>query len=444
MSDQDTSADPDTVRLLWTDLHGIARGISMPADQYEHAVDEGVGFANGIAEVTLEPGLLEDPKYGPQHGDMIAVPDPESLMPVDWREGSAVVPSDLTTVDGRPFDLCSRSVLKSVLEDLRDEGYHTYAGVESEFSLLAPGEDGWVPYNTRSSYDLGAVDQAADLIGTWNDALRTAGYTPLGVHQESQPGQYEINVRYEDALRTADGIVFLRHMVRATSREAGLKATFMPRPHSGEDANGMHFHLSLWDETGETNRFESSENDIEFPAGKHPDPAGLSETGRHFVGGLLDHMKGLTAVCAPTVNSYKRLLPGIWAPVNIAWGPDNRSTVLRLPPELGPATRIEHRGADTAANPYLAMAATLAAGLDGIRNRTSPGEPTLENAYHEDYDRLPRTLWDALHHLERDDVLVEALGEDLVAEFAKLKRDEFDRYQDRITEWEREEYLDEF
>lgn len=444
MSTQHTPSDLRTVRLLWTDLNGVARGISLPADEYEHALEEGVGFANGVAELTLEPGLLDDPKYGPESGDMMAVPDPDSLLPVSWADGAAVAPADLTTVDGRPFDLCGRGALRRVLDDLAAEGFVPKVGVESEFSVLAEGDDGWEPFNERCSYDLTAVDQAGDLIETWSDAMATAGYETLGVHQESQPGQYEINVRYDDALTTADGIMFLRHMVKATTSRAGLKATFMPRPHSAEDANGMHYHLSLWDADGETNRFADLEDDIAFPAGKHPERAGLSATGRHFVGGLLDHMQALTAVCAPTVNSYKRLLPGIWAPVNVAWGPDNRSTVLRLPPELGPATRIEHRVTDTSANPYLSLAATLAAGLDGIRKETDPGEPTLRNAYHEDYERLPRTLPAALDALERDGVLRDALGEPLVAEFVKLKRDEFDRYQDHVSEWEQAEYRDEF
>jgi glutamine synthetase len=445
-----TQHDPETfetVRLVWTDLNGIARGILMPSDQFEHATDEGVGFANGVAEFTLEPGLLEDPLFGPQSGDMLAVPDPASLMPVSWQEGHVTAFADLATVDGEPFDLCTRSALRRVMDDLADEGFVPMVGVESEFSLLAPGEgEKWVPYNTRSSYDMTGVDQASDLATTWRDAMAAAGFDLLGVHHESQPGQFEVNLRYDDALATADGITFFRHMLKATARRAGLKATFMPRPHSGEDANGMHFHLSLWDEAREENLFAGGPDaaDLEFPAGKHPHDAGISDAARHFVGGLLEHMAALTAVCAPTVNSYKRLVPGIWAPVNIAWGPDNRTTVLRIPPELEGATRIEHRVPDTSSNPYLALAATLAAGLDGIRNGIDPGEPTLANAYHEEHERLPRTLWEALEHLERDEVLVEALGQNLVTEFVKLKRDEFDRYQDHVSEWEREEYLDEF
>ena len=445
MCSQHTPDDVSTVRVLWTDINGIARGITLPADQYEHAIDEGIGFANGVMELTLEPGLLDDPKYGPQSGDMLAVPDQASLMRVGWSEETAVVCSDLRTVDGEPFDVCGRSVLRRVVDELTNEGLVPRVGVEPEFSLLAPdGEGGWEPYNSRSSYDFDALDQSRDLISTWTRAMSTAGYKLLGIHQESQPGQYEVNIRYDDAVSMADGFVFFRQMIRSTARNAGFRTTFMPRPYTDEDANGLHFHISLWDDDLSTNRFSSTEDDITFPAGKHPETAGVSDVGRHFVGGVLEHMKPLTAICAPTINSYKRLLPGIWAPVNIAWGPDNRSTVVRLPPELGDSTRIEQRVTDTSANPYLALAATLAAGFNGIRNEIDPGEPTMKNAYHEPYERLPRTLPEALNHLEQCDVLTDALGDSLVTEFIKLKRDEFDRYQNYVTEWELNEYRDEF
>jgi glutamine synthetase len=440
-----TLSEYDDVRIVWTDLNGVARGITLPGERAAHAYEEGVGFANGVAELTLEPGLLDDPQYGAESGDMLAVPDPDSARPVAWEDNTAAVFADLTTVDGGRFDLCARSALRGVLDDLESEGYRAMAGVEPEFSVLSPdGDDGWEPYNDRCSYDLSAVDAASDLIGDWTNAMAAAGHDVLGVHQESQPGQYEVNLAYDDALTTADGVCFFRHMLKSVTRRHGHKASLMPRPHTGEDANGLHFHLSLWDLGESENVFRSDDDDIRFPAGKHPPEAGLSETGRHFVGGLLDHMKALTAICAPTVNSYKRLLPGIWAPVNVAWGPDNRSTVLRLPPELGSATRIEHRVPDAACNPYLGLAASLAAGLDGIRNETDPGAPTTENAYEESHDRLPRTLWAALDHLEADDVLTEALGPALVESFVRLKRDEFDRSMDQVSAWEREEYLHEF
>ncbi|WP_336361379.1 glutamine synthetase family protein [Haladaptatus sp. ZSTT2] len=445
MSVQLDTADIDWVRLVWTDLNGVARGISLPKAEYEHATDEGVGFANGVAELTLEPGLLDDPKYGPESGDMMAVPDEESLKPVSWEENTAMVFSDLTRVDGAQLDLCSRGVLKNVIDELEAEGYTPLAGIETEFSLMVETEDGLEPFNTRCSYDMDAVDQARSQFEDWREAMAAAGYEVTGAHQESQPGQYEVNIKYDDPLTAADGVMFFRHMLKAISRRHGLKATMMPRPYSGEDANGMHFHLSLWDSTVEENQFAAAENNLDFPAGQHPaEGAGISDDARYFIGGLLDHMKALTAICAPTVNSYKRLIPGIWAPSSIAWGPDNRSTVLRIPPELGSASRIEHRVPDTSINPYLAMAATLAAGLDGIKNETDPGEPTTKNAYNEDYETLPRTLWGALQHLEQDEVLRDALGDDLVTEFIKIKRDEFDRYQNHVTSWERDEYVDEF
>ena len=441
-----TLSEHNDVRVVWTDLNGVARGITLPAERVADPCEEVVGLANGVAELTLEPGLLDDPRYGAEGGDMIAVPDTDSVRPVAWADDTAAVFADLTTVDGERFDLCARSALRSVLGDLEDEGYRAMAGVESEFSVLSPdGDDGWEPYNDRCSYDLSAVDAASGLIADWTDAMESAGHDVLGVHQESQPGQYEVNLAYDDALTTADGICFFRHMLKSVTRTHGHKASLMPRPYAGEDANGLHFHLSLWDPEASKNVFRSDDDDITFPAGKHPaGGSGLSATGRHFVGGLLDHMKALTAICAPTVNSYKRLLPGIWAPVNIAWGPDNRSTVLRLPPELGSATRIEHRVPDSACNPYLGMAASLAAGLDGIRNETDPGEPTTANAYEESYERLPRTLWSALERLEGDDVLTEALGPALVGSFIRLKRDEFDRSMDHVSGWERDEYFDEF
>jgi glutamine synthetase len=436
----------ERVRLFWTDLNGVARGVLLPANEYEAAVEEGVGFANGVAELTLEPGLLDTPRYGAEGGDMMAVADPDSLREVAWADDTGAVFSSLTDVDGTPFDLCVRGALERVIEDLRSEGFRPFAGIEAEFSVLKPDGDGdWEPYNTRCSYDMNAVDMADDLIRAWSDAMEAAGSSVLGVHQESQPGQYEVNIQYDDALTTADSLMFFRHAAKAITSDQGYKASFMPRPYSGEDANGLHFHLSLWDEAEEQNCFASETGNLQFPAGKHPEgESGLSETARHFIGGLLDHMEELTAICAPTVNSYKRLLPGIWAPVNVAWGPDNRSTVLRVPPELGHAARVEHRVPDSACNPYLGLAATLAAGLDGIRNETNPGAPTMNNAYDEDYDSLPRTLWAALDELEADPVLTDALGEPLVEEFLNLKRAEFDRYMDAVTEWEREEYRDEF
>jgi glutamine synthetase len=311
-----------------------------------------------------------------------------------------------------------------------------------EFSLLDATED--LPFRSNTSYDIYETNSNHEFFNDCQQHLATAGYEVLGIHTESQPGQQEFKLERRDALTICDGILLFRQLIRSVAEQHEIRASFMPRPHTGEDANGMHLHLSLWDETENQNLFASDDANLGFPAGSYPPEAGLSDEARYFVGGLLEHMKAITAFAAPTVNSYSRLLPGQWAPVNITWGPDNRSTVVRIPPELGSATRVENRVPDPSANPYLIVAATLAAGLDGIENQTEPGEPTTENMYESDSDRLPRTLWEALNHLERNDVLSEALGASLVTEFIRIKRDEFTRYQGDVSEWERDTYVDAF
>lgn len=435
--------DFDTIRLFWSDIHGVLRGVSMPANTFEDAIDDGVSFANGVAELTLEPGILDDSQFGAETGDMFAVPEINTLMPLSWRDGEGAVFANLTTIDGQPFPLCTRTALQSVIDDFAEIGFTPAVGVEIEVSMCTD-TNSQEPFNARTSYDMAAIDSAADIVDEWNEAMDAAGYNLTSVHQESQPGQYEMTIEYGDPLSIMDGAMFLRHAVSVLARRRGINATFMPRPRTGEAANGMHFHISLWSETGEKNCFTGPANDaLQFPAGHRPEDAGLSDTARHFVGGLLSHIDALTAICAPTVNSYKRLVPDIWAPTTVGWGLDQRSTVLRIPPELGASARVEHRLPDSACNPYLAAAATLAAGLDGVRTNADPGDP-IEVIAAADEDRLPRTLWSALDALEANDVLRDALGDDLVTEFVKLKRDEFNRYQNSVSGWESEEYFSTF
>ena len=444
MNTQRTADEFERIHLVWTDLNGIPRGVAVPAAEYDHLLAEGAGFANGVAEFTLEPGLVANPAYPSEGGDMVAYPDGDTLVPAAWDDGVGLVFSDLEDVSGAEQPLCTRSLLERLVDECREAGYVPKVGVEPEFSLLTPTDDGFEPFNGRSSYDLDALDQASDMIRDWTHALEAAGYSVIGIHQESQPGQYEVNLEYDDPVTTADGVVLFRHMLKAVTRQYECEATMMPRPHSGEDANGMHFHVSLWDIDGEENLFAGTDRHLTFPTGQQPADAGLSADAVHFVGGIVEHLDALTAICNPTVNSYKRLIPGLWAPCNTAWGGDNRSVNLRIPPELEDRTRIEFRSPDTAANPYLALAATLAAGLDGIRNRIEPPEPTVGNAYEEGHERLPRTLVSALDALEGDDVLRDALGETLVEEYLKIKREEFDRYQQHVSDWELAEYGDEF
>ncbi|QCS42728.1 glutamine synthetase family protein [Natrinema versiforme] len=445
MGSNSAASEYDRVRVLWTDLNGIARGNVVPASTFDRQREDGFGFAAGVAELTLEPGLLENSTYGPESGDVVAVPDAAPPIPLEWREGVGLAFADLTHVDRTPFALCSRTALDRVTAALEAAGYVPRVGIELEFSVLRSADDGgYEPFNDRSSYAMDALDRATELIDDWTDAMTAAGLEVTCVHQESQPGQYEITFEHGDPIEIADGVAFVRHMLTSVANQHGVTASMMPAPYTGADANGMHVHLSLWDDALETNAFAAETNDLEFPSGTRPDGAGISAVARHAIAGLLAHSNALTAVCAPTVNSYRRLRPGSWAPVSIAWGPDNRSTVLRVPPHLGPATRLEFRLPDTSSNPYLVLAAVLAAGLDGIENQRDPPAPTTGNAQREEHERLPRTLWAALDHLEANEVVARQLGEPLVESFISIKRDEFDRYQGAVSEWERETYLDAF
>jgi len=200
-------SDYDQIRLVWTDLNGVGRGITMPADEAEHALEEGVGFANGVAELTLEPALLDDPKYGAEAGDMMAIPDPESVTPLEWTDDTAAVFTNFCRTSTAPLrPLWTHGGLRRVLDDLESEGFSPFAGIEMEFSVLSPDEDGeWAPFNDRCSYDLDALEQGADLIDDWREAMEAGGYHVLGAHQESQPGQYELNVEYDDPCRWQTG-----------------------------------------------------------------------------------------------------------------------------------------------------------------------------------------------------------------------------------------------
>lgn len=428
----DNSGEYTRFRLFWTDLNGVTRGSSLSTAALETARTEGVNFANAVSELTLGGRTLKEGAYSSATGDMVAVPDVRTVVPLDWRADEAAVFADLETVDGEPFPLCGRSALRRVVADLGAEGYTPKVGIEVEFSLLAPGPDGWVPFSSRSSYELEALEEAAAFIDDLTTAMVAAGQPAAEVHQESQPGQLEVGLEYDDPLHVADGVVFTRHAVKAIARHHGLRATLMPRPHTDEDGNGMHVHVSLWDDAADTNCF----------AGEGEMP--LAGEARQFVGGLLAHMPPLTALCASTVNSYRRLVPGRWAPTTIAWGFDDRSTAVRIPPSRGEHTRIEHRVPDAAGNPYLAVASTLVAGLDGLRNETDPGEPVGTDGQPGDHPTLPRTLWGALERLEEDDLFGAALGETLIAEFLALKRDEFDRAQNAVSRWEVETYRSRF
>lgn len=354
-----------------------------------------------------------------------------------------------TQVDGQPWPYCPRTILQSQLQRARARGYGFKTGVEPEFMLVRRHEDGaYLPYDRRDNlakpcYDLQALGRNLDLMTSLLKHMQVLGWDPYANDHEDANCQFEINWAYSDALTTADRHVFFRWMVKSVAEQHGLQATFMPKPFAYLTGNGCHFHMSLWDAKNDRNLFLDDK-----------DLLGLSPLAYHFLGGLKAHARALAAVTAPTVNSYKRLIKGAphsgatWAPVYITYGASNRTQMIRVPG----AGRLENRTVDGAINPYLASTVLLAAGLDGMQRSLPAGKLNKRNLYEvseaelaqEGIETLPQTLNEALDAIERDAVILEALGKEYGAYYLKVKRAEWKRYHNSVSAWEVENYLEVF
>lgn len=420
----------------FVEMSGAPKAKLVPATQLEAMVREGAGFAGFAAG---EIG------QGPHSPDMAAIPDMDSVTVLPWRKNLAWVASNVH-VDGREWEYCPRNILRRQISRAQEHGFVYKTGVEPEFFLVKRDEgNGYAPYDSldtlgKPCYDLRALHRSLDLMTTLVRYLQDLGWAPYANDHEDGNCQFEINWTYSDCLTTADRHTFYKWMVRTVAEQHGLIATFMPKPFAHLTGNGCHFHQSLWDAREERNLFLDE-----------PDPNGLSALAYWFTGGLLAHARALAAVTNPIVNSYKRLVRGAprsgatWAPVYVTYGGSNRTQMIRIP---GPG-RVEVRAVDGAANPYLAAAVMLAAGLDGIERRLDPGPRNDDNLYEvpeaELRERgigcLPTTLPEALDELERDDVVRAALGEAYADYYVQVKRAEWKRYHDSVSPWEVENYL---
>ncbi len=420
----------------FVEMSGAPKAKLVPATELETMAAEGAGFAGFAAG---EIG------QGPHSPDMAAIPDFASLTILPWRKNIAWVAGNIT-VEGKAWDYCPRNILLRQIARARDLGFVYKTGVEPEFFLLkqdAPGH--YQPYDSldtlgKPCYDLRALHRSLDIMTTLVKYMQELGWHPYANDHEDANCQFEINWTYADCLTTADRQTFYRWMVRTVAEQYGLIATFMPKPFSNLTGNGCHFHQSLWDAEKDINLFLDTE-----------DVNGLSAMAYHFIGGLMAHAGALAAINAPIVNSYKRLRRGTprsgatWAPVYVTYGGSNRTQMIRIP---GPG-RIENRAVDGAANPYLAAAAMLAAGLNGVAKRLDPGPRNDENLYEVSEAELkrraigflPTTLSEALDALEADSVLREALGETYADYYRRVKRDEWQRYHETVSPWEVENYL---
>lgn len=431
--------DVKFIRAQFTDIDGILKSTAVPIERFEDALEGGIGFDGSSIE-----------GYTPIYeSDMILVPDPSTFAVLPWRpepKRVARVICDVYFPNGKRFDGDPRYVAQRGLEKAREMGYVYNCGPELEFFLFQKELDPRgrpLPIDHGGYFDFHPLDLAEDLRREMIFALENFGITVEMSHHEVAPSQYEVDFRFGDLVTTADRVMTYKMVAKTLSHLKGYIATFMPKPLYGENGSGMHVHQSLWSVKGNRNAFYD-------PKKKRKDA--LSKEALHFIGGLLAHAKALAAIVAPTVNSYKRLVPGYEAPVYISWAHKNRSALIRVPeyfPGSEKALRAEFRCPDPSCNPYLAFACMCAAGLDGIEEEIDPPAPVEENIFHmtkeekeaKCIDSLPATLADALVHLKKDKVLQEALGKHVYENFLKVKYAEWDEYRIWVSEWEIERYL---
>ncbi|ERH11601.1 MAG: glutamine synthetase, type I [halophilic archaeon J07HB67] len=436
--DEIEDEDVDFLSLQFTDILGTVKNVSVPATQAEKAFTEGIYFDGSSIE-----GFVRI-----QESDMRLDPDPETfaLLPAEEDEDSLaarLVCDVISTSTGEPFSGDPRTVLKRAIDRADELGYEINAGPEPEFFVFERDEDGAPTTTTHDAggyFDLAPKDLATDLRREIIDNLESMGFEVEASHHEVAKGQHEIDFKYDDALATADNIATFRSVVRETTAQSDAHATFMPKPIAGINGSGMHTHLSL---------FEDGEN--VFHDGD--DEFSLSDTAYDFLGGILEHAPALTAICNPTVNSYKRLVPGYEAPIYVAWSDVNRSALVRKPAARVPAaSRIELRSPDPSSNPYLALATMLHAGLDGIEKGHSAPDPVRENIYEfTEADReargietLPSTLGQAVTALQKDDVILDALGPHVSEKFTQAKTQEYTEFLASVSQWELDRYLETF
>jgi len=424
--------DVKFIRLQFTDILGVLKNVAIPVGQLEKALDGELIF----------DGSSIDGFVRIEESDMYLRPDPDTFTILPWRPHEGAVARmicDIYNPDGTPFAGDPRYVLKRAIAAAKEKGYTMNVGPEAEFFLFHTDKEGRPTLEThdRAGYfDLTPMDMGEDARREMVLTLEGMGFEVEASHHEVAPGQHEIDFKYADALTTADSLVTFKFVVRTIAQSCGLHATFMPKPVFGINGSGMHCNQSLF--VGEKNIFFDPEGKLE-----------LSEDAYHYLAGLLYHAKAMSAVTNPTVNSYKRLVAGFEAPVYIAWSTRNRSPLIRVPAKRGLSTRLELRNPDPSANPYLAFALMLTAGLDGIQRKLTPPAPLDCNIYalseaelrQKNIECLPETLKEALSFLAEDEILIQALGEHVYQRFREAKLLEWENYRQQVTAWELEEYL---
>lgn len=434
--------DEDGIENLWVIYHdysGVPSAKSIPPESVRSAVRDGVVFALANLDMDIRDVQPSSATLLADSGDFMAVPDPRSYAVMPRYPKTARVHGWMRTTEGSPWQGCPRTRLEGVIEDLRREGYSIQAALEPEFYLFKKDEHGeYAPINQTRMFTMEGLQVESFFSRRVVEELRAMGVVVGQIGKEYGRGQYEMSIRHGNPIQAIDDYWTLKEVVRDTARELGYVATFMPKPFAHDVGNSLHVHLSIWDASGQ----------IDLSPSDH-DETSLSDPCSWFLGGLLKHAAALTGLGSPTVNSYKRLLPGSWAPANTYWGYGNRSGVARIP-GVGNRRRIEYRSGDNSCQPALYLTGLLAAGLDGIRNRIDPGPAFQGDIGHltpaeiEKFNigYLPRTLPEALAALERDAVIADAVGDVAMRHFLSVKRSELAQYNLEVHPWERATYLE--
>lgn len=424
--------DVEFIRLQFTDMYGCLKNMAVTSSQLEKALNNQCMFDGSAIE-----GFARI-----EESDLYLKPDLNTFEIFPWRPQQGKVARlicDIYRPDGEPFGGDSRYILKKALKEAQELGYTFQVGPECEFFLFHLDEDAMPTTTTHEQagyFDIGPVDLGENARRDMVLTLEDMGFVVETSHHEAAPAQHEIDFEYDEALAAADKIMTFKMTVKTIAKRHGLHATFMPKPRAGVNGSGMHVNMSLT---------RDGRNIFQDPA----DENGLSREAYYFIGGLLKHIKAITAITNPLVNSYKRLVPGYEAPVYIAWSTANRSPLVRVPSSRGEETRIELRSPDASANPYLALAVCLRAGLDGIINRIEPPKSVDCNIFSMSEDerklmgieRLPGSLKEAIRELEMDELIRGTLGEHVTNRYIEAKKEEWNRYCAQVTDWEVNEYL---
>jgi glutamine synthetase len=424
--------DVKFIRLQFTDVFGILKNVAITARQLERSLEEG----------TMFDGSSIDGFVRIEESDMLLKPDPDSFVIFPWRPQQGKVARlicDVYTTDGKPYDGCPRNVLKKTLAKAADMGYTMNVGPECEFFLFltdAEGKPTTITHDEGGYFDLAPIDKGEDARRDMCLTLEEMGFEIEASHHEVAEGQHEIDFKYADALLTADNIMTFKIVVKSIAARHGLYATFMPKPIFGINGSGMHTNQSL--STKDGNAFYDKNGELE-----------LSAIAYNYIAGIMEHIKSIAAISNPTVNSYKRLVPGYEAPCYVAWSAQNRSPLIRIPASRGAGTRVEVRSPDPTCNPYLSIALMLAAGLDGInRNLTPPPavnrnifKMTEEEMVQLGVSSLPGNLYDALQMYKTDALVKETLGDHIFNTYYDFKIKEWDSFRTAVHPWELSQYI---